>query len=226
MILADTSIWIDHLRAGEPGLASLLNDNRVLTHPMVIGELACGNLPNRDCGAGPAWGRLPGIPAATDEEVLFFIEQRRVMGRGIGYIDAHLLAAATLARSVQLWTLETGGSWLRLATWDLPTSFHERGSFVPPPPRYRGRPKLAHLSGSDRPCRFVTGAPSDESGFAPLPRVDSTTWGWVPTPYRVRGRLCAGTTVVGCFHLFTYERVTGKRRGPAITRGPSVASRL
>ena len=105
MILADTSIWIDHLRAGEPGLASLLNDNQVLTHPMVIGELACGNLPNRTEVLG-LMGRLPAIPAATDEEVLFFIEQRRVMGRGIGYIDAHLLAAATLARSVQLWTLE------------------------------------------------------------------------------------------------------------------------
>ncbi len=103
MILADTSIWIDHLRAGEPGLVSLLNDNQVLTHSMIIGELACGNLPNRDAVLG-LLGELPAIPAATDEEVLFFIEQRRVMGRGIGYIDAHLLAAAMLARSVQLWT--------------------------------------------------------------------------------------------------------------------------
>lgn len=103
MILADTSIWIDHLSAREPGLVSLLNDNQVLTHPMVIGELACGNLPNRDAVLG-LLGVLPAIPAATNGEVLFFIEQRRVMGRGIGYIDAHLLAAATLARSVQLWT--------------------------------------------------------------------------------------------------------------------------
>ena len=103
MILADTSIWIDHLRAGEPGLVSLLNDNQVLTHPMVIGELACGNLPNRTEVLG-LMGRLPATPAATDEEVLFFIEQRQVMGRGIGYIDAHLLAAAMLAQSVQLWT--------------------------------------------------------------------------------------------------------------------------
>ena len=103
MILADTSIWIDHLRTGEQGLASLLNDNQVLTHPMVIGELACGNLPNRDVVLG-LLGELPAIPAATNEEVLFFIERRRVMGRGIGYIDAHLLAAATLARSVRLWT--------------------------------------------------------------------------------------------------------------------------
>ena len=103
MILADTSIWIDHLRAGEPGLVSLLNDNQVLTHPMVIGELACGNLPNQDTVLG-LLGALPAIHVATHEEVLFFIEQRQVMGRGIGYIDAHLLAAAKLARSVQLWT--------------------------------------------------------------------------------------------------------------------------
>ena len=103
MILADTSIWVDHLRAGEPGLVSLLNDNRILVHPMVIGELACGNLPNRDTVLG-LLGEMPAIPVATDEEVLFFIEQRRVMGRGIGYVDAHLLAAATLAQSVQLWT--------------------------------------------------------------------------------------------------------------------------
>ena len=103
MILADTSIWVDHLRAGEPGLVSLLNDNRILVHPMVIGELACGNLPNRDTVLG-LLGEMPAIPVATDEEVLFFIEQRRVMGRGIGYVDVHLLAAATLAQSVQLWT--------------------------------------------------------------------------------------------------------------------------
>ena len=96
MILADTSIWVDHLRAGEPGLVSLLNDNQVLTHPMVIGELACGNLPNRDTVLG-LLGALPAIHVATHEEVLFFIEQRQVMGRGIGYIDAHLLAAAKLA---------------------------------------------------------------------------------------------------------------------------------
>ena len=103
MILADTSVWIDHLRAGEPGLVSLLNDNRVLTHPMVIGELACGNRPNRDRVLS-LLGELPAIPAATDSEVLFFIEAQQVMGRGIGYVDVHLLAAALLAPPVQLWT--------------------------------------------------------------------------------------------------------------------------
>ncbi len=103
MILADTSLWIDHLRAGEPGLVSLLNDSQILTHPMVIGELACENLPNRDRVLS-LLGELPAIPAATDSEVLFFIEARQVMGRGIGYVDAHLLAAAMLAPPAQLWT--------------------------------------------------------------------------------------------------------------------------
>ena len=103
MILADTTIWVDHLRKGEPGLVALLNDSRVLIHPVVIGELACGNLPDRDAVLG-LLGSLPVIPPATDYEVLFFIEQRQVMGRGIGYVDAHLLASATLAQSVQFWT--------------------------------------------------------------------------------------------------------------------------
>ena len=94
MILADTSVWIDHLRLGEPGLVSLLNDMQVVAHPKVIGEVACGNLRNRD-EVLDLLGALPAIPAATDEEVLFFIEQRQVMGRGIGYVDAHLLAATT-----------------------------------------------------------------------------------------------------------------------------------
>ncbi|MDA8163796.1 MAG: type II toxin-antitoxin system VapC family toxin [Desulfobacteraceae bacterium] len=103
MILVDTSVWIDHLRAGDDGLAALLAGNRVLTHPFVIGELACGNLRNRGEVLGLA-RKLPRVVAATDEEVLFFIERHELMGRGIGYIDAHLLAAVTLAGSTRLWT--------------------------------------------------------------------------------------------------------------------------
>ena len=72
---------------------------------MVIGELACGSLPNRTDVLG-LLGMLPAIPPATDYEVLFFIEQRQVMGRGLGYVDVHLLAAAALAQSVRLWTRE------------------------------------------------------------------------------------------------------------------------
>lgn len=103
MILVDTSVWVDHLRAGEPHLASLLSDNQVLGHPMVIGELACGNIRNRAEVLDLLRG-LPEIPLATHIEVLFFIDRRRLMGRGIGFVDAHLLASAALLESAVLWT--------------------------------------------------------------------------------------------------------------------------
>lgn len=102
MILVDTSIWIDHLRSGSPALASLLQSDVVCTHDFVIGELACGNLRNR----GEVLGLLQSLPrlsAATEEETLFFIEQQHLMGRGIGYIDAHLLAAAVIG-DIPIWT--------------------------------------------------------------------------------------------------------------------------
>ena len=103
MILVDSSIWIDHLRAGEPELAELLNAGRVLTHPFVVGELACGNLKNRK-GVLSLLQDLPAAPVATDEEVLFFIERRGLMGKGIGYVDAHLLAAISVTGTGRLWT--------------------------------------------------------------------------------------------------------------------------
>ncbi len=103
MILADTSIWIDHLRRGDGSLTSLLDDARVMTHPFVIGELACGNLNNR-AEVLSRLKDLPATPAATDAEVLFFIERQQLMGRDIGYVDAHLLAATALTPPVRLWT--------------------------------------------------------------------------------------------------------------------------
>ncbi|CAN5207989.1 type II toxin-antitoxin system VapC family toxin [soil metagenome] len=103
MILVDTSVWIDHLRAGEPLLAEMLNTGSVLTHPFVIGELACGNLRDRQTLLS-LLRKLPLAAAANDEEMLFFIEEHRLMGRGIGYIDAHLLAAVSLAGTALLWT--------------------------------------------------------------------------------------------------------------------------
>ncbi len=103
MILIDTSVWIDHLRSGDRELAALLDADRALVHPFVIGELACGNLARR--GEILAMVRnLPALSRADDPEVLHFIEQNRLMGRGIGYVDAHLLAAATLAPPARLWT--------------------------------------------------------------------------------------------------------------------------
>ncbi len=74
MILVDTSVWVDHLRIGDEGLAALLNGSRVLTHPFVIGELACGNLRNRD-EVLALLRNLPRVTVATDDEVLFFIER-------------------------------------------------------------------------------------------------------------------------------------------------------
>lgn len=102
MILVDTSIWIDHLRSGSPALAALLQNEAVCTHDFVIGELACGNLHNRAEVLGLLQS-LPPLSAATEDETLFFIEQQNLMGRGIGYIDAHLLAAAVI-RNIPIWT--------------------------------------------------------------------------------------------------------------------------
>jgi predicted nucleic acid-binding protein len=102
VILVDTSVWVEHLRHGLPRLATLLQEGEVMIHPWVIGELACGNLRNRS----QVLELLQGLPAATvasDAEVLVLIERDRLMGRGIGYIDAHLLASARLSHC-RLWT--------------------------------------------------------------------------------------------------------------------------
>ncbi len=103
MILVDTSVWIDHLRHHDNTLATLLNNSQVLMHPYVCGELACGNLSNR-AELLQLLAALPPISIALDKEVLFFIEERSVMGKGIGYIDAHLLAAVALDGTAKIWT--------------------------------------------------------------------------------------------------------------------------
>jgi predicted nucleic acid-binding protein len=103
MILVDTSVWVDHLRAREKALAHLLDTGQVLTHPFVIGELALGNLRQR----GIILSNLRVLPQAVfaaEQEVLHFIEQHRLFGIGIGYVDAHLLAAARLTPAATLWT--------------------------------------------------------------------------------------------------------------------------
>ena len=103
MILVDTSVWIDHLRTGDDKLVQQLNSSNVLMHPFVLGELACGNLSNRK-EILTLLKDLPKSSVATDNEVLFFIEQHKLMGRGIGYTDTHLLAAVALNGSARLWT--------------------------------------------------------------------------------------------------------------------------
>lgn len=103
MILVDTSVWVDHLRDGDAGLAELLDGGLVLTHPFVIGELALGSLHQRDVILG-ALQDLPRANAASDGEVLRFVDQEALHGRGIGYVDAHLLAAVRLTPDTSLWT--------------------------------------------------------------------------------------------------------------------------
>lgn len=103
MILVDTSVWIDHLRSSDEQLAHLLGRCQVMIHPFVIGELALGNLRHRN-EVLDALQNLPQVPFATENEMLGFIEQNSLHGLGIGYIDAHLLAATRLAPGTTLWT--------------------------------------------------------------------------------------------------------------------------
>ena len=101
--MVDTSVWIDHLRHGDLKLSSLLDRDCVLMHPMIAGELACGNLKNRGVLLN-LWANLPAIPVVSDDEALYFLEHNRLMGKGIGFVDLHLLAAASLSSEAYLWT--------------------------------------------------------------------------------------------------------------------------
>jgi predicted nucleic acid-binding protein len=103
MILVDSSVWVDHLRRGDQRLVTLPKASQVLTHPFVVGQLALGSLKNRETILG-SLKDLPQAATATDEEVQQFIERNALFGLGIGYIDAHLLAAVRLNAGSQLWT--------------------------------------------------------------------------------------------------------------------------
>ena len=103
MLLVDTSIWINHLRKSDDALVSALQDDRVVMHPHVIGELALGNLKDRFAVLA-LLRNLPEAVVATDDEVQTMIEELSLFGRGIGYTDVHLLAAARLTAEVKLWT--------------------------------------------------------------------------------------------------------------------------
>jgi predicted nucleic acid-binding protein len=103
-VLVDTSVWVDHLRKRNPMLIKLLEQAQVWTHSFVIGELACGNLAQRSKVLG-ALAELPQAPVASHEEVLTLIDARRLMGRGLGWIDMHLLASAALAK-IPFWTVD------------------------------------------------------------------------------------------------------------------------
>jgi predicted nucleic acid-binding protein len=104
VILADSSVWIDHLRRGNAALVSALQEGSIAMHPFVIGELACGTM-RRRVDVLADLGRLPRIAVAEHDEVMALVEGRRLAGTGIGWTDAHLMAAALIAR-VELWTLD------------------------------------------------------------------------------------------------------------------------
>ena len=104
MILADTSVWVEHLRTGSERLRSLLYSEQVLCHPLVVGELACGTLRNRQ-EILSTLRALPEARVAEHGEVLRFVETRRLHGRGLGWVDVSLLASALLT-GCTLWTLD------------------------------------------------------------------------------------------------------------------------
>lgn len=104
MILVDSSVWIDHWRRGNSRLATALELGRVVAHPFVIGELACGTIPRR-LSTLPLLEALPLVLAARHDEVMMLIERHRISGTGLGWVDAHLLASAMLS-ATPLWTLD------------------------------------------------------------------------------------------------------------------------
>lgn len=120
MILVDTSVWVDHLRAGDDVLAGLLEAGEVLGHRAVRGELALGSLARR----AEVLALLAGLPqavVASDAEVLALVDRARLPGRGIGWVDAHLLAATLLTPDARLWTRDAR---LRRVAEDLDVAAH------------------------------------------------------------------------------------------------------
>lgn len=107
MILADTSVWIDHLRAGASAgpLVRLLEEGEVAAHPWVVAELALGNVGRRRSVVLADLERLPALAVLADREVRELVEARRLHGRGLGWVDAHLLASC-LVSGAELWTLD------------------------------------------------------------------------------------------------------------------------
>lgn len=103
MILADTSVWIDHFRSPEPVLMQLVQASELLMHPFVLGELAMGSLADRKLRLR-LWAMMPKLPAVPLEDVLALVEGRRLYSRGIGYVDAGLLASSLVLRGTSLWT--------------------------------------------------------------------------------------------------------------------------
>ena len=120
MILADTSVWVDHLRHGNARLAALLREGQIAGHPFVTGEIALEHLKRR-AEILALLADLPQVPVAEHEEVLRFVERHELAGSGLGWVDVHLLAGTALDRS-RLWTLDR-----RLATVASSLGLEDRG---------------------------------------------------------------------------------------------------
>lgn len=103
MILVDTSVWVDHLKAGDPALTALLNAGKVYGHPLVTAEIALGSLKSREIVLN-LLDDIPQAPVATTDEVRSFVEAQSLFSRGIGYVDASLLASSLLSPGTRLWT--------------------------------------------------------------------------------------------------------------------------
>ena len=104
MILVDTSVWVNHFHNSNAKLITQLNVGSIACHPFIIGELACGNIGNR-AEILSLLQALPATPLVEPEEILEFIDSRGLMGRGLGYVDLHLLASTVLA-GIVLWTAD------------------------------------------------------------------------------------------------------------------------
>jgi predicted nucleic acid-binding protein len=104
MILADTSIWINHLDKSNEVMSRLLHEDKIVLHPFVVGEIALGNLKNRKLILG-SLQKFKALAIADEQDVLELIDVHGLSGVGIGYVDTHLLASAALANA-RLWTLD------------------------------------------------------------------------------------------------------------------------
>lgn len=121
MILVDTTVWVDHLRRGDVKLAELLERGLVVVHPFVIGEIACGSLTNRT-SVLELLQDLPMAIVADSDEVLGFMERHGLYGKGIGYVDVHLLASTALTDQTKLWTRDKR---LKLAADDVGCTYQD-----------------------------------------------------------------------------------------------------
>lgn len=105
MVLVDTSVWIDHLRRKDEVLSQLLMQGQVSIHPFIIGELACGNLANREQLLN-LLQNLEQVAEASHSEVMYLLDAHNLMGRGVGFVDLHLLSSSLLSANTTLWTLD------------------------------------------------------------------------------------------------------------------------